>query len=303
MFPHSLDFLQRARLFFLLALSFLAFFGNIQAADETLTASDKNRICLAMIVKNESKIIERCLDSVKDIVDCISICDTGSNDNTKEIIERYCQKNQIPGIVYSHEWKNFGFNRTLSIEAAKETLDAYGLPADSTYFLLLDADMRLMTEPFFCKGDLTADTYRIIQKSSHLSYYNTRLIRASLPWECRGVTHEYWACKVPCSESKLPSLWIDDLNDGGSKGDKFERDARLLIQGLADEPNNERYMFYLAQTYKCLKMYGESIRWYKARIQKRGMGGRSLVLKIYDRRNLSRNEFLGPGPSLVPRRI
>ena len=45
-----------------------------------------------MIVKNESKIITRCLDQVKEIVDCICICDTGSEDNTVEIIEDFCRK-------------------------------------------------------------------------------------------------------------------------------------------------------------------------------------------------------------------
>ena len=41
-----------------------------------------------MIVKNESKIIERCLNSVKNIIDCYSIVDTGSTDNTKELIQK-----------------------------------------------------------------------------------------------------------------------------------------------------------------------------------------------------------------------
>ena len=39
-------------------------------------------LCLNMIVKNESRIIHRLLNSVKDIIDCFCICDTGSTDNT-----------------------------------------------------------------------------------------------------------------------------------------------------------------------------------------------------------------------------
>jgi glycosyltransferase involved in cell wall biosynthesis len=45
------------------------------------------KIILCMIVKNESKIIERIIKSVLQIVDEISICDTGSTDNTVEIIK------------------------------------------------------------------------------------------------------------------------------------------------------------------------------------------------------------------------
>jgi hypothetical protein len=36
-------------------------------------------------------------------------------------------------------------------------------------------------------------------------------------------------------------LMIETMVD--VKADKFERDARLLEQGLIDEPNNGRYMF------------------------------------------------------------
>ena len=46
-------------------------------------------ICLTMIVKNESKIIERCFDSVKDYIDTWCICDTGSTDGTQDIIKKY----------------------------------------------------------------------------------------------------------------------------------------------------------------------------------------------------------------------
>ena len=46
-------------------------------------------IYLNMIVKNESKIIERLLKSVLPIIDTYCICDTGSDDNTVEIINEF----------------------------------------------------------------------------------------------------------------------------------------------------------------------------------------------------------------------
>ena len=99
---------------------------------------------------------------------------------------------------------------------------------------------------------------------------NTRLIKASLPWKCVGVTHEYWSCESHVSLEKLTNLWIDDRADGGCKADKFERDAKLLTEGLQEEPDNVRYMFYLAQTYRNLDQYDEAIKWYMKRIS---MGG------------------------------
>ena len=51
-----------------------------------------SQLSLVMIVKNESKIIERCLDSIKPIIDSIIISDTGSTDNTIEIIDSFFKK-------------------------------------------------------------------------------------------------------------------------------------------------------------------------------------------------------------------
>ena len=42
-----------------------------------------------MIVKNEEKVLPRILKPMKEIVDKILICDTGSTDRTKEIIREY----------------------------------------------------------------------------------------------------------------------------------------------------------------------------------------------------------------------
>lgn len=55
-------------------------------------------ISLCMIVKNEEKILARCLDSVADLVDEIVIVDTGSTDATKKIAANYTDK------IYDFTW-------------------------------------------------------------------------------------------------------------------------------------------------------------------------------------------------------
>ena len=49
-------------------------------------------ISLCMIVKNEEEVLERCLNSLKGLMDEIIIVDTGSTDSTKEIAARYTDK-------------------------------------------------------------------------------------------------------------------------------------------------------------------------------------------------------------------
>ena len=57
-------------------------------------------ICLNMIVKNESRIICRLLNSALPIIDAYCICDTGSTDNTIELINSFFTERKIPGEVF-----------------------------------------------------------------------------------------------------------------------------------------------------------------------------------------------------------
>ncbi len=70
------------------------------------------KLALNMIVKNESKIITRLFDSLVGIIDCYCICDTGSTDNTVQLIGEYFAARQIPGRVIVEPFKNFEHNRT-----------------------------------------------------------------------------------------------------------------------------------------------------------------------------------------------
>lgn len=69
-------------------------------------------ISLCMIVKNEEKVLARCLESVAGLMDEIIIVDTGSTDRTKEVAAHYTDK------IYDFEWihdfaaaRNFAFSK------------------------------------------------------------------------------------------------------------------------------------------------------------------------------------------------
>lgn len=69
---------------------------------------------LCMIVKNEEKVLERCLNSVKDVIEEIIIVDTGSTDKTKEIALKFTD------IVYDFEWtESFADARNFAQSKAK----------------------------------------------------------------------------------------------------------------------------------------------------------------------------------------
>ena len=80
-------------------------------------------ICLNMIVKNESKIITRLFDSVLPIIDCYCICDTGSTDNTIELIEEYFNNKKIPGKIVNETFRNFAHNRNFALNSCLNMSD------------------------------------------------------------------------------------------------------------------------------------------------------------------------------------
>ena len=222
------------------------------------------RICLNMIVKNESKIIKRLLDSVICIVDTYCICDTGSTDNTPDIIKKYFQDKKIQGKIIHEPFRDFGYNRSFALKACNDVL--------AEYILLLDADM-----VFWKKTDISLkkvlkdtnnDAYYIFQGTDTYYYKNIRIVRNNHGFEYWGVTHEY--IKHPKNTSihqlEKPIVFIKDIGDGGAKTDKFLRDIRLLEKGLEELPNNDRYLFYLANSYKDANQFEKAIETFQKRI-------------------------------------
>nr|QBK91158.1 MAG: glycosyl transferase family 2 [Pithovirus LCPAC202] len=224
-------------------------------------------IVVVMIVKNESKIIHRCLNQAKPIIEGVCITDTGSTDNCIECIRKWGKENNIPCQVPVGAFKNFGYSRSLSFLNARKYFP------NASYYLLLDADLNLVIEDNWDYSKLTHDGYKIYQQTKTDRYQNVRLIKANKSWVCTGVTHEYWECKGS-SQDILHTLWIDDKDDGGCKQDKYSRDKRLLLEGIFNKKTPKdlkaRYRFYLAQTYFCMKDYNSSIEEYQRRIDAGG---------------------------------
>jgi glycosyltransferase involved in cell wall biosynthesis len=206
-----------------------------------------------MIVKNESAVIARCLQSVKRIIDYWIICDTGSDDSTKELITE--QLAGTPGELHETQWVNFAHNRTEVITLARGKAD---------YSLIVDADMTVNVYSDF-KPTLTADAYRI-KYEGELDYRQVMLVSNRHDWKYYGVTHEYIYSPTAVVQQNLDTLTLTHYCDGSGRGGKINRDIALLEDGLKDEPNNSRYMFYLAQSYRDAGRYNSAMEWYQKRV-------------------------------------
>jgi hypothetical protein len=225
---------------------------------------------LVLMEKNESKIIERMLQSIIDDIDGFIILDTGSTDNTEQVMWDFLvTKHKKQGAIYRTEWYDFGTNRTITAQLAHQMGD---------WLMLMDADYRLEREnkamPQAWKSLLPSlqnnpPAWLLLKTTGDLDYARPHVVLGSVRWcyVCR--THEYLSKSVhdksnaSFRQETFPALMIDHVGDGQSKADKMGRDIVLLLMDMMDDTKGERAPFYLANTLKQIRMFHWSIRSYK----------------------------------------
>lgn len=226
-----------------------------------LLAEGRPTVCLNMIVKDESAVIRRALASVRPLIDSWIIVDTGSTDGTQEIIRDFFH--DIPGELHERPWVDFAHNRNEALDLAKGKAD---------YLLLIDADEILHFTEDFKRPTLEHDFYFIELSFSGTKYHRVHLINNHLNWRWKGVLHEALDCPQAHSCAVLPGVINTPTPEGNRSQDpeKYEKDILVLKKALEKEPNNTRYVFYLAQSYRDAGHPEEAYKTYEKRA---AMGG------------------------------
>ena len=233
-------------------------------------------LCLNMIVKNESRIIKRLLDSVQGIIDSFCICDTGSEDSSVAIIEEFARNSgKIPYLLIQEPFQNFEHNRNVALRACQPLFEQ----GVADFVLLLDADMilEILCDPVVWKErTLCRDTLLLFQGNrAHFHFKNIRIVRyqpdavQSGKLAYKGITHEYMHTLTPIADHftvSMDELFIRDIGDGGSKSNKSARDKLFLERALQEDPHNVRYVFYYANTLSEMGDVENAIVMYKKRI-------------------------------------
>lgn len=221
----------------------------------------KKKICLNMIVKNESQVITRCLASVKPMIDYWVILDTGSTDGTQDIIKQYMK--DIPGELHEEPFVNFEYSRNKALDFAR---------GKSEYLLFIDADEVLSIAPDFKLPHLDHDFYYIMTQYGGTEYVRVQLIKNEPTWHWEGVVHEAVVNSLAHTCSTLEGVKNIVNTDGARSKDprKYQKDAAMLEEALAKDPTSTRYTFYLAQSYKDAGEHAKALEFYQKRI---AMGG------------------------------
>ncbi|MBS0625779.1 MAG: glycosyltransferase family 2 protein [Verrucomicrobia bacterium] len=210
------------------------------------------KICLNMIVKNEAAVIERCLSSVKNLIDYWVIADTGSTDGTQEIIRQSLAG--IPGELHERPWIDFSHNRNEVLQLSKGKGD---------YLLFIDADEKLIATSFQKK--LEKDHYFIqVQQPDGSQYYRVAFVKNGLDWKWRGAIHEEIFSSEAKSVGTLEGIInFSDSSQGARSQDpeKYLKDAALLEK----EPETPRTLFFLGLSYGNALQFDKALKNYKKR--------------------------------------
>ena len=229
--------------------------------------TDKKTICLNMIVKNESAIIRDTLENIIAHVplDYYVISDTGSDDNTADIIKQFFDEKGIQGEIHHDEWVNFAHNRNCALQHAQGKTD---------YVLIFDADDRF-EGTFELPEELTSDRYYFRMANSVTGanvYFRTLMFRNDGSFYWRGVLHEFVEQrKKTVVEQKIFGDYYVISGRFGARSNnpqKYFQDAQVLEKAFyspEDEDLKDRYAFYTAQSYRDADMPEKAIEWYAKR--------------------------------------
>ena len=234
----------------------------------------KQTISLCMIVKNEEKYLERCLNSVKDLVDETIIVDTGSTDKTKEIAKKFKAK------LLDFKWSD-DFS-----EARNESLKH----ATKEWILVLDAD-EIINKDDLKKIKEIVDSkenegYQFLQKNytndasitgfvnehhkednkAYAGWYGSfivRLFRNNKDYRFEGTVHELIDPSIESKNGKIALANVSLHHYGNSNPEivKNKREFYLELCKKKVKLNKNSHSYYeLGVLYKENKDFGNAVK-------------------------------------------
>ena len=234
-----------------------------------------------MIVRDEAPIVTRALDSMKHIISSFYISDTGSVDGTPDIIRKWAEDNKIDGEVDSHEWVNFGHNKSILMYNARNHANPKISGAD--FFVWLDADEVWITDKSnplsypttadreklfnFATTHGAANIFMLTTVYGSIVYPRWNMCRNNQLYRWIQPVHEYFEGTVSNVNVDVPFIYLLARKEGNSSRnpDRYRRDAQMFLDFLKDNPNEPRATYYLAQTYESIDKEA-AIEYYKKRI-------------------------------------
>lgn len=208
-------------------------------------------LSVCMIVRDERKNIDRCLKSLKPLVDQklaeIIVVDTGSKDDTLKKAQKYTDK------VYANPWQNdFSRARNFSISLA-----------EGEYIFILDADeefsekdVEKLIEEFKDKENSKYNTFTLrlvnytdIEHKQFAVLTQPRIFKNTGLFMYSSSVHNQPVLNTPIKNPNIELLHYGYIMTKDIKLKKFIRTSTLLKKELQKDPDNIYYRFQLSSSY------------------------------------------------------
>lgn len=217
-------------------------------------------VCLNMIVKDAESTIARALTSALPHIDSWCISDTGSTDNTCQIVCEFFAQHGVPGQLVLGKTAGFGEMRNHALDAAK----ALVCQIDRAYIVFLDADDELRGDDrVFVPG---SDAYRFEVEFGDCLFERVQMIRARSKASWKYRIHETLVDAGSVSKGHLTLV----AHPKSGEHVKYARWLELSEQDLADMPDDTRVVFYAAQNAYDARHFARAAELYAKRSR---MGG------------------------------
>ena len=234
--------------------------------DNTLTYD--NLINILIMVKNAGDGFRAILERNKPYMDRYTILDTGSTDNTIQIIKETLWDKR--GEVYQEPFINFRDSRNRLLELAG-THCAFNIMLDDTY--VLNGNLRNVLT--FIRGDEYADSFSLVIQGTETLYLSNRITRPQKnTLKYVNKIHEIIETNINISLNKehgyIKDIHYDYMQDRTSK--RKLQDLKILFEMLDEDPENTRTYYYIGDTYIALKQWGNARKWFQKRLNCKSKG-------------------------------
>jgi len=216
------------------------------------------------MVKNGGAQFENMLIKNLNIIDRWTILDTGSTDETLEIINRVLIGKK-KGNLYQEPFLNFKDSRNRCLDLAG-TNCKFTCMLDDTY--IIEDELRDFLN--IVRGDQFSDSFSLYIKSHDSEYVSNRIVKTDRKLRYIYKIHESITSEnnvnviVPMHKSRIMDFRCDYMEERTMTRKNY--DLQLLFEELVENPNVPRHLYYLAQTYNVMGKFDLAYEYYLKRI-------------------------------------
>jgi glycosyltransferase involved in cell wall biosynthesis len=232
--------------------SFKQEFSSFLSPERPYEFTYDNLIELCIMVKNGGDQFEETLKANLHLVDRWTILDTGSTDNTLEIIEKVLGNKR--GKLFQEPFLNFRDSRNRCLELAG-TKCKYTLMLDDTYRIQGDLRKFLNT----VRGDQFSDSFSFFVQSEDMQYTSNRVLNTEKKLKYLYKIHE--VIQTDNNINVIIPQHVTNIFDYRCQYmetrtmERKQYDLKILLEEVEENPNDPRCYYYIAQTYIILEKY------------------------------------------------